>query len=33
MSAYVNILVAQKKYNDALGYIENVLKSAPEQAD
>lgn len=33
MSAYVNILVAQKKYNDALGYIENALKSAPEQAD
>ncbi|MNL06162.1 Thiol-disulfide oxidoreductase ResA [compost metagenome] len=33
MSAYVNILVAQKKYTDALGYIENALKAAPEQAD
>lgn len=33
MSAYINILVAQKKYNDALGYIENALKVAPEQAD
>jgi thiol-disulfide isomerase/thioredoxin len=33
MSTYVNILVAQKKYNDALGYIENALKAAPEQAD
>lgn len=33
MSAYVNILVAQKKYAEALGYIENALKAAPEQAD
>ncbi|MCW2263085.1 MULTISPECIES: TlpA family protein disulfide reductase [Sphingobacterium] len=33
MSAYVNILVAQKKYVEALGYIENALKAAPEQAD
>ncbi|WP_294350977.1 redoxin domain-containing protein [uncultured Sphingobacterium sp.] len=33
MSAYVNILVAQKKYAEALNYIENALKVAPEQAD
>lgn len=33
MSAYVNILVAQKKYAEALEYIENALKAAPEQAD
>lgn len=33
MSAYVNILVAQKKYDEALGYIESALKVAPEQAD
>ena len=33
MSAYVNILVAQKKYAEALNYIENALKAAPEQAD
>ncbi|MBB1644742.1 TlpA disulfide reductase family protein [Sphingobacterium sp. UME9] len=33
MSAYVNILVSQKKFTEALGYIENALNAAPEQAD
>lgn len=33
MSAYVNILVSQKKFAEALGYIENALNAAPEQAD
>lgn len=33
MSAYVDILVARGNYKDALGYIENALKAAPEQAD
>ncbi|MCW8313892.1 MULTISPECIES: redoxin domain-containing protein [Sphingobacterium] len=33
MSAYVNIRVAQKKYDEALKDIENALKAAPDQAD
>lgn len=33
LSAYVGILVAQKKYSEALGYIEKGLQVAPEQAD
>ena len=33
MSAYVNILVNQGKYTEALELIENALQVAPEQAD
>lgn len=33
MSAYVNILVSQGKYTEALEYIEKALEIAPEQAD
>ncbi|WP_437917891.1 redoxin domain-containing protein [Sphingobacterium sp. LRF_L2] len=33
MSAYVNILVNQAKYTEALEYIEKALQVAPEQAD
>lgn len=33
MSAYVNILVGQSKYEEALGYIDKALTVAPDQAD
>lgn len=33
MSAYVNILVGQRKYQDALDYIDKALVAAPDQAD